>query len=539
MLKGAIETTRSVPGYNQPGTPVSSDVWEFLVKPLQAYGPVPADGGRYVPTNAVLSWQKGADAFLHYVTFGSDANTVAGAPVAGGAPEAATTHTPAGLAPGTTYFWRVDEISLSGQTQGSVWSFTTMPDFPVEDESLLGWWTMDQIDAPVVVDTSGHGLHGAIQGQLQWVEGVAGTAIELTADDLVTVPAPNVTTDAITMTGWIKPARVHGRTGLIFMRAGAQTCGIDLMPSNQLGYHWLDEQLTWDYASGLVVPAGEWSFVAMVVEPAQATFYLDGTDITRTQIHTHGPASFSSSFTLGSDTLAADRRFVGAMDDLRFYNRALSADEIADLAGLGVRPERPADPATIEDFDSYNAYAGQGGEDVWDVWSDGYGGNGTGSTAGNVSEPFMSRDAIAPGAGGQALPMGYDNTGNFADSQGQRASRAVSEIVRSFQPAQDLTRDGAATLSLWIRGNAANTTQPSDVLYLVIKDAAGKEAQATVATAADIVGPVWRLKQIALSDLAGVDPTRITGMTLGVGNRASPQTGGSGVILIDNIVVGK
>jgi len=515
------------------GTVTSGSVWNFSMPPTTAYAPVPADGAAFVLPDQTLTWKPGIGALAHTVYLGTDANAVAAD--TGGLVQVALSYKPASLDSNTTYYWRVDEFTLGGNVKGPVWSFTTIGEIPVQDDSLLGWWNMDQVGTASILDMSGHGNHGTVQGNIEWIEGVAGAAAVLTNDDLITIPPLQVTLDTLTMTGWIKPARVHGRTGIIFMRAGTLTTGINLMPNNQLGYHWLDVAESWQYESGLIATVDEWAFVAIVVTPEKATLYLDSVDTTRELTRVHEPVTFSSDLTLGSDMLGAARRYVGALDDLRFYNRALTADELASLIGLGTRPELDVDPMVLEDFDAYKAYGGDPGQWVWDVWADGYGGNGTGSSIGNIYEPIMSRDIVV--GGGQALPLIYNNTGSFVDQSGKLASILLSEISRSFSPVQDLTRDGATALTFWVRGDLTNIVEPTDSLYLGVRDIAGQETVIVVASATDLLKSYWQQKTIDLSVLAGGDISQVTEIMLGIGNPTAPQIGGFGTILIDDIVL--
>ena len=104
---------------------------------LKAYNPSPADGSLYLDTWATLSWMAGDTAVSHDVYIGensADVNdgaadtfrgnnamafSVAGFP---GYPY------PDGLVPGTTYYWRVDEVESDElKHKGDVWSFTVPP----------------------------------------------------------------------------------------------------------------------------------------------------------------------------------------------------------------------------------------------------------------------------------------------------------------------------------------------------------------------------------------------------------------------------
>ncbi|MBN1805572.1 MAG: hypothetical protein JW837_09995 [Sedimentisphaerales bacterium] len=103
--------------------------------PKVALGPYPADGALLLDTWVSLSWAPGVTAASHNVYFGENFNDVndsidevfrgnqtsdfyvVGFP---GFPY------PDGLVPGSTYYWRVDEVEADGTTihRGKVWSFS-------------------------------------------------------------------------------------------------------------------------------------------------------------------------------------------------------------------------------------------------------------------------------------------------------------------------------------------------------------------------------------------------------------------------------
>ena len=106
-----------------PGGTAAGEVWSFTTAaaPGQANSPTPADLLEDVSVDAVLSWTAGADAASHDVYLGTQAASLP--QVSAG--QTGTSHDPAGLESGTTYYWRVDETGPGGTATGPVWSFTT------------------------------------------------------------------------------------------------------------------------------------------------------------------------------------------------------------------------------------------------------------------------------------------------------------------------------------------------------------------------------------------------------------------------------
>ncbi|MFH1883412.1 MAG: hypothetical protein ABIL62_11955, partial [Planctomycetota bacterium] len=106
--------------------------------PKMALRPEPADGAVYPDTWVNLAWSPGATAVSHDVYFSDNFDYVNDR-----APEAFQGNQPAtffvigfpgfpypdGLVPGTTYYWRVDELEADGTTkyEAKVWSFMVPP----------------------------------------------------------------------------------------------------------------------------------------------------------------------------------------------------------------------------------------------------------------------------------------------------------------------------------------------------------------------------------------------------------------------------
>ena len=90
---------------------------------VKARNPNPADGALAVGM-PLLQWKPGLNALLHNVYLGTSPNLTEANLVASHALFTMYYH-PAGLQPGVTYYWRVDEIGKDGVTvyTGDVWSF--------------------------------------------------------------------------------------------------------------------------------------------------------------------------------------------------------------------------------------------------------------------------------------------------------------------------------------------------------------------------------------------------------------------------------
>ncbi|MFH1716375.1 MAG: hypothetical protein ABIF19_03420 [Planctomycetota bacterium] len=106
--------------------------------PKVALSPTPKDGALYPETWVSLSWAPGSTAATHDVYFGesfADVNDGTGDTFRGNQPS--TFYVvgfpgfpyPDGLVPGTTYYWRIDEVEADGVTvhKGKVWSFFIPP----------------------------------------------------------------------------------------------------------------------------------------------------------------------------------------------------------------------------------------------------------------------------------------------------------------------------------------------------------------------------------------------------------------------------
>jgi len=132
-------------------TAVDSSDYSWLAKywvsiapePNAAGNPEPNDAATGVSITADLSWKAGADTAAHGVYFGTnptpDVSEFQGY-------QTATIFNPSTMAAATTYYWRVDEVGLGGETTGEVWSFTTisrsaMPGFPADGTVIPGYLT--------------------------------------------------------------------------------------------------------------------------------------------------------------------------------------------------------------------------------------------------------------------------------------------------------------------------------------------------------------------------------------------------------------
>jgi hypothetical protein len=159
----------------------------------------------------------------------------------------------------------------------------------------------------------------------------------LSGSAAVVVPPLNLNSDVCTITAWVNPANATNTwRGLFFTRGGdPDTGGLFLASDNELRYTWANENYSW--ASGLLVPTNTWSFVAVVIQPTNATMYL-GTPmqglVTAAQVATNIVQEFGSDAYIGQDS-PTDGYLLGSVDEVAVYRKALTPADIEALYANG------------------------------------------------------------------------------------------------------------------------------------------------------------------------------------------------------------
>jgi hypothetical protein len=188
-------------------------------------------------------------------------------------------------------------------------------------------------------DSSGNGLHGTAMGEPAFVAGKVGQAISLDGfNDFVEITGykgilgPN----AVTVTAWINTTSTV--TGTI-VGWGPNVDG------QRFGFRINDDRLRMEVSGGNLqadsnVTDGGWHHVTVTVQEnatisyPDVILYVDGIDDTRP---TEDPDAFNltagEDVRIGSRPSSNDRFFIGAIDDVRIYDRALTREEVAWLAG--------------------------------------------------------------------------------------------------------------------------------------------------------------------------------------------------------------
>ena len=324
-----------------PDSPWKGHVWSFQVRPAIAWNPSPADGIPNVRPEQGLSWEPGLDALFHTVYFGETFDEVNDA-TTGGFMIADVSHDPGPFELGKTYYWRVDEFAPTGTVKGETWSFSTVPEIAVTDPSLLGWWTLDEGTGMTAVDWSGHGNHGVIIGDPQWVDAYYGPALDFAGDDHVDT---SNTTDLTTWTiaAWVRSPAAPAATAATGPIHRERNYAIDWNHADETfrGTAVMAADGTWYAASFLPLEANTWHHLTATFDGTSLNAYRNGTLITSTPVAVEVPDPEPASLKLGRHAAAANF-FEGVIDDVRLYDKALSEEEILQV--MRGNPLLAADP---------------------------------------------------------------------------------------------------------------------------------------------------------------------------------------------------
>jgi hypothetical protein len=213
------------------------------------------------------------------------------------------------------------------------------------------YYSFDDLGA--VIDQSGHGFDGTINGGVALAKGYLGNCFQFNGTNAY-VQLDRPVQDSFTITGWIK-ADVPGRAGSqayegsgIFWSdvAGVANDFVVAALGTKLSFFCGNPDLSVNSNADLVT--GEWMHIAAVrdVQARTIAVYIDG-KLDNSIAHSNtGPLNAQAAFVIGANTLDG-RYFTGLIDEVKIYDVALSAAEIKAMAPpkLKARKPIPADGA--------------------------------------------------------------------------------------------------------------------------------------------------------------------------------------------------
>ncbi len=344
-----IDDIELAPEPNDPNAVLvhTGEVMSFTVPLMGAYEPMPADGQGVRDLERTLSWTPGWSPLMHAVYVSMDRAEVTSGAVAPTILIRDASLDIGPLEPDTTYYWAVDEFYGDHWSVGPVWSLTTAPVItadPNGDPNLVVWLTMDDAAGDLVVDLSGNGNHAEVMGGAQLVEGIDGMAIELDGvDDYLDLGDTGVNGIFdingldFTISAWINVSELLPKVSNHFVGNVLFSRGSDSFNDNfELGI--VDANLvayidTVDGGEPTVtlgsgdITVGEWHEIAAVLGNGELTAIIDGTIYTEAVDGTSFDQADGSPFTIG-DTLHEESPYRGLIDDVRIYDRAMTAAEL-------------------------------------------------------------------------------------------------------------------------------------------------------------------------------------------------------------------
>jgi hypothetical protein len=208
------------------------------------------------------------------------------------------------------------------------------------DKGLVGFWRFEEGTGTTANDSSGNQNTGTLSG-VGWTTGKVGTAANFSSDtsNMTVAITPILNTDTHTISFWMRPiAQGGGHTQVLAYRPPGteRSPGIWICPSSQpLGFHWKYDP--GNTGTGCAGPSGEntsfststWYHIAGVKSGSSLIIYVNGV-VSVSKTVANPKVAGNASLVIGQTSFNSA---LLAIDEVRIYNRALSADEISAIYG--------------------------------------------------------------------------------------------------------------------------------------------------------------------------------------------------------------
>jgi len=191
---------------------------------------------------------------------------------------------------------------------------------------------LDEGTGSTAVDKSGYGNDGTITGA-SWAGGKFGKALSFTTNDYVIISWDSSLDiiDAFTIcmkAKWTTLPSVNVVDQILISQQDGAGTGRSILFGRKTDDNICSYLSGADFSSGVTIVAGEWYDIVLVYDGADLIFYINGDlKAQNTQAIDEGA---TGDYVLGIHKSLVDQPLDGVIDEVRIYDRALSADEVLD-----------------------------------------------------------------------------------------------------------------------------------------------------------------------------------------------------------------
>lgn len=218
---------------------------------------------------------------------------------------------------------------LEGVMNGYSGYISATPNGPVNDNfaGLVGWWKLDDGGGLQAIDSSGNNNLGIFTNNPAWVTGQDGGALQFDGTNKkVIANIANLPTSQLTISLWVKPGAQQVDFKHLYGVGGGHNATLYIIPNSY--------QVAWKFSTSIgglsnETPFGtidaNWHHLVITYDGTAVKGYVDS--VLGNTLPGSGPVSYLNNlFVIGGTD--AGNSMVGYLDDVRFYNRALSATEV-------------------------------------------------------------------------------------------------------------------------------------------------------------------------------------------------------------------
>jgi hypothetical protein len=291
-----------------------------------------ASAGGANPADKTLSVTNAGGGTLSF-SASDDASWLAVTPATGTAPGTLSVAVNvAGLAHGT-YNGAVT-VTASGAS-GSPMTIPvtlTVTNTPPALPGLVGAWGFEEPSGSTALDSSGAGNNGSLSGPARTTGRYGGgLSFDGVNDWVVVADAPSLDlTTGMTLEAWVRPAALGSTWRTVVIKEQPNHLAYALYAGTHTGSRPSGHVFTSDDRQLLgpsALPLNTWSHLAMTWDGLTIRMYVNGTQVSSGALT--GTARTSNSPLRIGGTIVWPEWFNGVIDDVRVYNRALSAAEVA------------------------------------------------------------------------------------------------------------------------------------------------------------------------------------------------------------------